>query len=173
MCAELETDPIKLWVPPDSQIFEDKRRFDETFGAFYRTEQVIWIIQPANYDEERNTNPYINANTSSLLDPAVLRIVYAAEQRIQNVTATYQGANVTWTDLCNRPTSQGCIRMSVTGYFDEARQQYQFSNESNTIDVIKGWVNTCSGEPVFSECRSDIGVTSTARTLQQQAAGSR
>lgn len=170
-CVELETDPIKLWVPPDSQIFQDKRRFDETFGAFYRTEQVIWIMQPANYDATRNTNPYITANTSSLLDPAVLRIVYAAEQRIQNVTATHQGANVTWTDLCNRPTNQGCIRMSVTGYFDEARAQYQFSNASNTVDVIKGWVDQCSGEPVFSECRSNIGVTHTATAGTQQQQG--
>jgi len=51
-------------VPPDSQIFQDKRRFDDTFGAFYRTQQVIWMMQPNHYDAARNTNPFINANTS-------------------------------------------------------------------------------------------------------------
>ena len=35
------TDPVKLWSSPDSQARLEKNYFDEHFGPFYRTEQII------------------------------------------------------------------------------------------------------------------------------------
>ncbi|WWD20224.1 hypothetical protein CI109_104700 [Kwoniella shandongensis] len=49
----VETDPVRLWVAPTSESATQKHFFDETFGPFYRTEQVF-ITQPGgtpiNYD---------------------------------------------------------------------------------------------------------------------------
>lgn len=35
------TNPVDLWVPPNSDIYKEKLRSDEWFGPFYRTEQVL------------------------------------------------------------------------------------------------------------------------------------
>ena len=152
--VHIETDPIKLWVPPDSEVFEDKQRFDSTFGAFYRTQQVIWFVNPNNYNAALNSDPHITNRTNSLLDPAILRVIYKAEQRVQAIVTAN---NVTWGDLCNRPTNQGCIRMSVTGYFDNAQASNQFTNVSVSASTVKAWITQCTIDTVFSACRSDIG----------------
>ncbi|KAH9918241.1 multidrug efflux transporter AcrB transmembrane domain-containing protein [Epithele typhae] len=38
---EIETDPVRLWVAPDSEAKLQKEFFDEHFGPFYRIEQVF------------------------------------------------------------------------------------------------------------------------------------
>ncbi|KAK8849599.1 hypothetical protein IAR55_004934 [Kwoniella newhampshirensis] len=49
----VETDPVRLWVAPSSESAMQKHFFDDTFGPFYRNEQVF-ITQtggtPINYD---------------------------------------------------------------------------------------------------------------------------
>ena len=50
----VETDPVRLWVAPSSETAAQKRFFDETFGPFYRTEQVFVTMNsggsPLEYD---------------------------------------------------------------------------------------------------------------------------
>ncbi|WVQ79319.1 hypothetical protein IAT38_001416 [Cryptococcus sp. DSM 104549] len=49
----VETDPVRLWVAPTSESATQKHFFDDTFGPFFRSEQVF-IKQnggsPVNYD---------------------------------------------------------------------------------------------------------------------------
>jgi len=157
--VELETDPIKLWVPPSSRVFEDKQKFDETFGAFYRTQQIVWKLAPERLDRDGyDGTGYQWDLPLSLLDPAMLRLVYARELAVQGIKTTYDGANVTWADLCNTPTNQGCIRMSVTGYYDKALGQFKFTNMTALPSDVKRWAKQCVDGPVVSACRSDIGV---------------
>ena len=50
----VETDPVRLWVAPSSESAAQKHFFDETFGPFYRTEQVFITMNsggsPLEYD---------------------------------------------------------------------------------------------------------------------------
>ena len=39
----IETDPVRLWVAPDSAAAQEKEFFDRNFGPFFRTEQVFLV----------------------------------------------------------------------------------------------------------------------------------
>lgn len=41
MFIQVTTDPVKLWAAVDSRARQEKEYFDDTFGPFFRTEQVI------------------------------------------------------------------------------------------------------------------------------------
>lgn len=39
----LETDPQSLWVSHDSQGYKEEMYFNDNFGAFFRTEQIMMV----------------------------------------------------------------------------------------------------------------------------------
>ena len=41
----VDTEPLRLWVPPHSRAARDKRYYDSQFGPFYRIEQLILSTQ--------------------------------------------------------------------------------------------------------------------------------
>lgn len=48
----LETDPQNLWVSHDGRTFKEQEYFNDNFGAFFRTNQVILSL--------KNPDPEIN-----------------------------------------------------------------------------------------------------------------
>ncbi|KAI8854832.1 RNA polymerase Rpc34 subunit-domain-containing protein [Chytridium lagenaria] len=58
---DVETDPVKLWVGRDSFTAKEKESFDNNFGPFYRTQQMILHSTMANLliqRPQRTTPPY-------------------------------------------------------------------------------------------------------------------
>jgi Niemann-Pick C1 protein len=51
----VETSPVKLWVAPDSESAIQKHFFDETFGPFYRPEQVFITMEDGSSPVNRDT----------------------------------------------------------------------------------------------------------------------
>jgi len=46
----LETDPQSLWVSHDSQGYKEEMYFNDNFGAFFRTEQIMMVqVPPMQY----------------------------------------------------------------------------------------------------------------------------
>jgi hypothetical protein len=41
LSLHIETEPLKLWVPPAARAAKDKSMYDKEFGPFYRIEQLI------------------------------------------------------------------------------------------------------------------------------------
>lgn len=133
----VETDPVKLWVSPDSAAFEEKHFFDTNFGPFFRAEQVFVV---------NDTNP---KHPGPVLSYETLDWWYDVERRVR--TQKSLGHGYTFKDVCYKPTGDACVIQSITGYFQSQGDDF------SAIDP-KTWkkdLQHCAEQPV--DCRPDFG----------------
>ncbi|KAL7418549.1 niemann-Pick type C-related protein 1 [Cryptotrichosporon argae] len=127
----VETDPVRLWVSPSSESAQEKAYFDESFGPFYRTEQI-----------------FVTTTTGgSPLEYSVLDWWLKAEAKI---AALRSGQGYTLQDVCFAPGGRGtpCAIESVSAWL------------GNDMEVwgMDGWQErliNCAGRP--AECLPDFG----------------
>ena len=126
---EVETDPVRLWVSPNSAAAEEKTFFDSNFGPFYRTEQVFItnLTHPGD--------PVLSYDT--------LRWLFETESVMAHLP-TPAGSSLQ--DVCFKPIGDDCVVQSVTGYW-----QGDFSkvSEENWRDQLR----ICVTSPAEDECR--------------------
>ncbi|KAF2091368.1 multidrug efflux transporter AcrB transmembrane domain-containing protein [Saccharata proteae CBS 121410] len=125
---QVETDPVRLWVAPDSAAAEEKNFFDSNFGPFYRAEQAFLV----NDIRPEGPGPVLEYDT--------LKWWFEVESRISRLMVD----GITLDDVCYKPTGDACVVESITGYFD---------NDFSNVDH-KGWEDElvrCAESPV--ECR--------------------
>ena len=129
---EVVTDPVRLWVSPDSNAAQEKAFFDDNFGPFYRTEQVFLV---------NDTDP---TGPGPVLSYDILRWWFDVETQISRLTP--RDAAVTLQDVCFNPTGDACVVQSVTGYF-----QGDFGN----VDPSdwEAQLRQCIESPASEECR--------------------
>ncbi|QIX01986.1 hypothetical protein AMS68_007503 [Peltaster fructicola] len=126
---EVETDPVKLWVSPDSAAAQEKQFFDNNFGPFFRAEQAFLV------------NDSTIGQAGPVLDDETLAWWYTVEERVGKVQST---RGYTFKDVCYKPTGDACVVQSITGYlgsFDKG------SWRDTLVD--------CTAQPV--NCRPDFG----------------
>ncbi|ODV84092.1 hypothetical protein CANARDRAFT_202013 [[Candida] arabinofermentans NRRL YB-2248] len=105
LLIQLETNPVKLWVSPRADASIQREIFDESFGPFYRTQQV-----------------YISNSTgdSVLQKYELLEWWFEKELEIQAIEVhdfEDQSSLITYEDLCFRPSGETCILESFTQYY--------------------------------------------------------
>ncbi|RKP09076.1 patched family-domain-containing protein [Thamnocephalis sphaerospora] len=125
---QVDTAPEKLWVGPNSEVARQKAFFDEHFSPFYRTEQLIL----SNAD---------GASTDSVVTEKNMRLLFRIQKAISEIS------NITLDDLCLKPTGDGCVIQSVTGYW---------SNDEKRFDS-RTWARrfrSCTNQP--SGCLPDF-----------------
>jgi len=110
MRFEVETDPVRLWVAPDSAAAQEKAFFDDQFGPFFRAEQVFLVN-----DTAEGAGPVLSYET--------LDWWFGVESQIQRLKSFETG--VTLDKVCFKPIDDACVVQSVTGYF-----QGDFANVS-------------------------------------------
>ncbi|PSN75625.1 multidrug efflux transporter AcrB transmembrane domain-containing protein [Corynespora cassiicola Philippines] len=98
---EVEKDPVRLWVSPDSAAAKEKAFFDEKFGPFYRTEQAFLVNDTGEYP-------------GPVLSYDILKWWFDVEGRIQRLMSI---GGVTLDEVCFKPTGDACVVQSVTGYW--------------------------------------------------------
>lgn len=89
----VETDPVRLWVSPNSAAAQEKAFFDENFGPFYRAEQAFLV----------------NETGGPVLSYDTLRWWFEVEGRVQRSSPFEQ--------VCFKPVNDACVVQSVTGYW--------------------------------------------------------
>jgi Niemann-Pick C1 protein len=99
---QVETDPVRLWVAPDSAAAQEKAFFDEKFGPFFRAEQAFLV-------NDTGTSP------GPVLSYEILDWWFDVESRIQRLMS-FEGG-VTLDDVCFKPVGDDCVVQSLTGYF--------------------------------------------------------
>ncbi|MEQ2190628.1 hypothetical protein XENOCAPTIV_002753, partial [Xenoophorus captivus] len=105
----ITTDPVELWSSPESQARQEKNYFDERFGPFFRTTQLI-ITTPIN--DTSIYSPYFGG--SDVLD---------LQLEIENLVAEYDGQNITLQDICLAPLApynNNCTILSILNYFQNS-----------------------------------------------------
>lgn len=133
---EIEKDPVRLWVARGSESEVAKEEFDESFGPFYRTEQVFVSLAPelrrVEGEEEGEWNATIRASADwQVIDAPVLnweRLQWWAsiEQQIRELRS-YPN-NYTLSSVCFSPQtdplppadSSACVVQSFMGYFGDS-----------------------------------------------------
>lgn len=127
----LETDPVKLWVAPDSAAAQEKEFFDANFGPFFRAEQAFLV---------NDTGPVLEYET--------LQWWFDVERRVKVQKSL--GNGYTLNDVCYKPTGDACVIQSITQYFGgNFRNLNPQSWESQ--------LQACVDKPSDPNCLPDFG----------------
>ncbi|KAK4579992.1 niemann-Pick type C- protein 1 [Recurvomyces mirabilis] len=130
----IETDPVKLWVAPDSDAAQEKHFFDTNFGPFFRAEQAFLV---------NDTHP---GGPGPVLSYDTLRWWFDVEARVAKQKSLSNG--YTLDDVCYKPTGEACVIQSITQYFGGSFDQL---DEQDWAEQIQDCVDT----PV--NCLPDFG----------------
>ncbi|KXT04707.1 hypothetical protein AC578_2077 [Pseudocercospora eumusae] len=126
---DVETDPVKLWVAPDSDAAIEKQFFDDNFGPFFRAEQAFLV----NDQHPEGNGPVLSYNT--------LAWWFDVERRIRVQKSL--GSGYTLKDVCYNPTGDACVVQSISGWFAQS------GLDPSTWDEQ---VKKCAGSPGDPEC---------------------
>ena len=144
---EVETDPVRLWVAPNSESKLQKEYFDEHFGPFYRTEQ-LFITALSDLDGKANETDaaatgIIVGQKPSVVSLESLKYWIAVEKEIR---ALVSPNGYTLDDVCFKPMGEGggCVVQSVAAWFQEGLEEEKWSK-----DLLK-----CARSPV--KCLPDF-----------------
>ena len=146
---QIETDPVRLWVAPDSESRLQKEYFDEHFGPFYRPQQ-IYVTSAVSLPSDLQTNQSTTA-VSTLKQPVLswdnLKYWFNIESEIRELRSSPHG--YTLSDVCFKPLGPdgACVVQSVAGWF---------ANDLEAYDPItwRDHLLACANSPVA--CRPDF-----------------
>ncbi|ORY17476.1 patched family-domain-containing protein [Clohesyomyces aquaticus] len=131
---EVERDPVRLWVAPNSAAAQEKAFFDDKFGPFFRAEQVFLVN-----DTGKHPGPVLSYDTLSWW--------FDVESVVQRLKSLDGG--VTLDQVCFKPVGDDCVVQSVSGYF-----QGDFSNVSPSSwqdDLVDCVENPANCLPTFQQ----------------------
>ncbi|KAK4058162.1 niemann-Pick type C- protein 1 [Microbotryomycetes sp. JL221] len=147
---KIEKDPVKLWVPKGSPAELAKTEFDQSFGPFYRTEQIIVSI-----DKKKQATAIKNNETSTIITNEsvfsweTIQWWSKIEEEIRQLVS-YEN-NFTLSDVCFSPTTEpnppnqdgsSCIVQSFMGWFGNSLKQV---NQNNWKDKLNECATTPAG----------------------------
>ncbi|NXW83427.1 NPCL1 protein, partial [Alopecoenas beccarii] len=118
----LTTDPVELWSAPNSRARQEKAFYDQHFGPFLRTNQVI-VTAPGAPGSSYDSVVFGAKNFSGVLSERVLRALLELQERLTGATAQVGDREVTLSDVCYAPLNPvepalgDCAVNSVTQYF--------------------------------------------------------
>lgn len=118
----IETNPVRLWVSPQSETYLQKQFYDENFGPFYRAEQAFLVNE---------SGPVLSYET--------LEWWFEVESNITAISSPVYG--VKFDDICLKPTDEACVVQSVTQYFGG-----DFDNVDS--DAWQDQITICTSNPV-------------------------
>ncbi|CAG8477780.1 7055_t:CDS:2 [Ambispora leptoticha] len=122
----VETDPVRLWVAPNSESAQQKEFFDKNFGPFYRTQQIF--ITSSDPDNQ------------SVVNYKTLKTLFIMEQEIRNLKSPKN--NYKLQDLCFHPNGDACIVQSLAGYWNSDIDELD-------EDTWKEHLESCAAQPIF------------------------
>ncbi|OCH92884.1 multidrug efflux transporter AcrB transmembrane domain-containing protein [Obba rivulosa] len=120
---EVETDPVRLWVAPDSESKLQKEYFDEHFGPFYRPQQIFVTSSPPVQALQAVTGS-TQESTSPVLSWEHLKYWARVEDDIRELRSSPHG--YTLDDVCFKPAGPDgfCVVHSVLAWFGNGLEQY-------------------------------------------------
>ena len=137
----VETDPVRLWVAPDSESKIQKDFFDQNFGPFYRPQQ-IFVTSATNGDHTS-----ISQKGKPVLSWDHLKFLFSVETDIRNLRSSPNSYSLS--DVCFKPAGpQGaCVFQSITAWFED-------DIDDTSPDSWAERVEYCANAPV--DCLPDF-----------------
>lgn len=111
----MTTDPNILWSVRRSRALSDKRRFDDTFGPFFRTTQVLLKSKNDSvFYKSYASNPFMVYAFSDALSIANMRALSELQRDIEQLVVR----NISLRDVCYKPVSdEKCAVFSPMEFF--------------------------------------------------------
>ncbi|XP_040394231.1 NPC1-like intracellular cholesterol transporter 1 [Cygnus olor] len=145
---QLTTDPVELWSAPGSQARQEKAFYDEHFGPFLRTCQVIVTARDQRPGATYDSVVLGAKNFSGVLSAEVLQALLELQDQLTGASVWVQeeGREVTLQDVCYAPLNPSgpsladCCINSVTQYFQNNRTRLAMvatqtvGKETGTVD---------------------------------------
>jgi Niemann-Pick C1 protein len=146
---QVETDPVRLWVAPNSESKLQKEFFDQNFGPFYRPQQIFVTSVPMVgdvYSQLNSTSSKI-AEKQPVLSWNHLKYWLNVESDIKSLRSSPNGYSLS--DVCFKPAgSQGaCVVQSTLAWFGNDLDNY---DENSWADRLL----QCARSPV--DCLPDF-----------------
>ncbi|GJE84117.1 multidrug efflux transporter AcrB transmembrane domain-containing protein [Phanerochaete sordida] len=146
---KIETDPVRLWVAPNSESRIQKEYFDEHFGPFYRPEQIYVTVattSPSDLKDGDTAMTMSNEQKPPVLSWDHLKYWMNIESEIRQLTSP---KGYTLDDVCFKPLGPdgACVVQSVGGWFGNELEAYD-------PDTWQDRLLHCANSPV--ECRPDF-----------------
>nr|XP_056716077.1 NPC1-like intracellular cholesterol transporter 1 [Euleptes europaea] len=121
---QLTTDPVELWSSPDSRARQEKDFYDQNFGPFFRTNQVI-LTAKGRPSYTYDSLILGKTDFNGILSMDVLEDLLTLQSELQNITVWYekQGRNISLQDVCyaplnpDNPSLSDCCVNSLLQYF--------------------------------------------------------
>ncbi|KZT12544.1 multidrug efflux transporter AcrB transmembrane domain-containing protein [Laetiporus sulphureus 93-53] len=144
---EVETDPVRLWVAPNSESKLQKEYFDEHFGPFYRTEQIFVTSSASSFDLAPTAETSLGKGKPSVLSWRHLKYWSDVEAGIRALSSWPNG--YTLEDVCFKPAGPDghCVVQSVLAWFGNDLDAYD-------PDTWSSHLLECANSPV--ECLPDF-----------------
>ncbi|KAF9246999.1 patched family-domain-containing protein [Melanogaster broomeanus] len=120
---EVETDPVRLWVSPDSESKLQKEYFDEHFGPFYRAQQIFVTSAPDVPMNDASFTP----DSRAVLSYDHLDYWLNVESEIRALRSSPHGYRLT--DVCFKPAGPrgACVVQSIGAWFGNDFSDYDES----------------------------------------------
>ncbi|XP_048368083.1 NPC1-like intracellular cholesterol transporter 1 [Sphaerodactylus townsendi] len=152
---QLTTDPVELWSSPDSRARQEKDFYDQNFGPFFRTNQVILTAKGrANYTYDSLILGKKNFN--GILSMDVLLQLLQLQTKLQNIEVWSEkhGRTISLQDVCYAPLNpqnaslSDCCVNSLLQYFQN--NDTRLSMTAN--QTMKGETGTVDWRDHFLYC---------------------
>ncbi|THH10069.1 hypothetical protein EW145_g1571 [Phellinidium pouzarii] len=149
---EVETDPVRLWVAPNSESKLQKEFFDQNFGPFYRPQQIFItstapsLTQGSGHLNDSHDSLTLERDLPPVLSYDHLKWWFSAESDIRALRSP-NGYELS--DICYKPSGPGtaCVVQSITAWFDYDLYGYE--------EYWKDQIMQCSSAP--ADCLPDFG----------------
>lgn len=139
------TDPVELWSASDSRSRKERNYYDEHFGPFYRTEQIIIT---------RKNTSFIEKNWTSVFEKDFLFQVLSLQNELTNLKVKSGNRTISLEDICFSPLNNSkCTIQSVLNWFQ--------NNRDNIGDDYLDHIEKCMNNPTLiekdSSCFGEFG----------------
>ncbi|KAH9973016.1 multidrug efflux transporter AcrB transmembrane domain-containing protein [Lactifluus volemus] len=137
----VETDPVRLWVAPNSESKIQKDFFDQEFGPFYRPQQ-IFVTSAASGEHVSMSH-----TKKPVLSWDHLKFWFSVEADIRSLRSSPNSYSLS--DVCFRPAGPegACVFQSITAWFDN-------DIDNTSPDSWAERVEYCANAPV--DCLPDF-----------------
>uniref|UniRef100_A0A915NRK2 SSD domain-containing protein n=1 Tax=Meloidogyne floridensis TaxID=298350 RepID=A0A915NRK2_9BILA len=140
----LTTDPVELWSSPGSDAREQKEFFDNNFGPFYRTEQIIIVPKDQSFWEREDSSNFLKkVRIGPVFRKNFLKASFSLYKQILELNTSLDNDKrvVTLSDICFKPQwpqNPHCVVMSIFNYFQNNITKLDLEDDStfNTFDYI-------------------------------------
>lgn len=146
----VETDPVRLWVAPDSESKLQKEYFDIHFGPFYRTEQIFVTAAvgagPDGVSKSNVSTAISSRGRGPVLDWKRLEYWFDVEKDIRSLVSPN---GFTLDDVCFKPAGPrgACVVQSVAAWYGNELTDYDPETWADHLDE-------CASSPV--DCLPDF-----------------